>query len=101
MLAKRSKPSPRGRLGYGCAPGEPVVATTIHVNAETFEMLGNVAFVREIANVAKAVHGRKVRHRDRNQSVAAVIEELIERHRAELEAEARTVKGGPRRTKGT
>jgi len=84
--------------GYGCAPGEPVVAITIHVNAETFEILGNVAFAREIVNVAKASHGRKVLRRDRNQSVAAVIEELIERHRAELEAEARTVKGGPKGT---
>jgi len=75
-----------------------VVAATIHVNAETFEMLSNVAFAREILNVAKAAHGRKVRLRDRNQSIAAVIEELIERHRDELEAEARTVKGGPKGT---
>jgi hypothetical protein len=96
MRMKQAKPSPRGRLGYGCAPGDPVVATTIHINGQTFEMLSNVALSREFANVAKASHGVKVKLRDRGQSVAAVIEELIERHRDELEDEARLVKGGPR-----
>jgi len=93
---KRAKPTPRGRLGYGCKPGETIVATTIHVNGQTFEMLSNVALAREFTNVAKASHGAKIRLRDRSQSVATVIEELIERHRTELEAEAAMVKGGTR-----
>ncbi len=97
MRMKQAKPSPRGRLGYGCVPGEPVVATTIHVNGETFEILSNVALARELTNVAKSSHGTKVESHDRGQSVATVIEELIYRHRAEFEAEAKLVMGGPRR----
>ena len=96
MLMKKATSSPRGRLGYGCKPGDPVVATTIYVNGETFEMLSNVSLAREFANVAKSSHGIKVKLRDRCQSMATVIEELIERHRDELEAEAKMVKGGPR-----
>ncbi len=98
MLPKAAKATRKAGLGYGCKPGEPVVATTIHINAETLEMLGNVALARALENVAKASHGRKVRQRDLALSVAAVIEKLIEDHREEFEAEARLVKGGPRKS---
>ena len=41
---------------------------------------------RESANVAKAFHVIKVKPRDRDRSVAAVIEGLIEHHRPALGA---------------
>ena len=75
------------------------VATTIRVSSEIFEILSDAALAREIANVAKAVHGQKVKRRDRNQCVAAVIEELIERHRDELETEGGTVRSSRSRRK--
>ncbi len=47
---------------------------------------------REIANVAKASHGIKVKPRDRDRSVAAVIEGLIEHHRPALEVEGEEIR---------
>ena len=97
MYTKVARTARKADLGHGCKAGEPVVAATIHINAKTFDMLVNVALARALNNVAKASHGRKVLKRDLSQSVASVIEELIECHREELEVEAHMVKGGPRR----
>jgi len=88
--AKRAKPTKKAtrrpaRTSSG--PADVRVALTIHVSGETFEILGDAALAREIDNVAKASHGQKVKMRDRNQCIAAVIEELIERRLNELEIE--------------
>ena len=61
-------------------------------------MLGNVALARDLGNIAKASKGGKVRKLERRQSVATVIEKLVADHREELEAEARMVRGGPRKS---
>ena len=81
------------RQGKG-VPAEARVAMTIHVSGETFEIHGDAALAREIDNVAKASHGQKVKRRDRNQSIAAVIEELIERRLTELEIEGELIRAG-------
>ena len=75
-------------------PAKVRVATTIHFSVETFEILGDAALAREIDNVAKASHGQKIKRRDRNQCIATVIEELIERHLNELEIEGELIRGG-------
>ena len=80
-----------------CGPAEARVAMTIHVSGETLEILGDTALAREISNVAKASHGQKVKRENRNQSIAAVIEELIEDHRDELEAESKGIRPGQAR----
>ncbi len=73
-------------------PADVRVALTIHVSGETFEILGDAALAREIDNVAKASHGQKVKMRDRNQCIASVIEELIERRLNELEIEGELIR---------
>ncbi len=93
MRAKQAKPQAPGRAKRGRRLGDVSVAATIHVSGETFEILSNVALAREIANVAKASRGYKVKPRDRDRSVAAVIEGLIEQHRPALEAEGEEIKG--------
>ena len=75
------------------------VTTTIRVSGETFEILSDAALAREITNVARASHGQKIKRRDRNQCIAAVVEELIERHRKELEAEGELIRSGRTRRK--
>lgn len=89
----KSQGKPKGR------PGEARVATTIHITTDTLELISDAALAREIANVAKASHGQKVKRRDRDQCVAAVIEELIERHREELEVEGGTIRSSRTRRK--
>lgn len=95
MAAKSAKPAKKAARRPAKARGKPAkvrVATTIHFSGETFEILGDAALAREIDNVAKASHGQKVKMRDRNQCIASVIEELIERHLKELESEGELIR---------
>jgi len=77
-----------GKSGGGKSGGDKV-AVTVRVNRDTFDLLQNVALGHEFAKVATASRGGRVAPRDRSQSVAAVIEHLIERHRDSLEADDR------------
>lgn len=89
--AKRAKPAKKAARLPARARAKPAdvrVALTIHVSGEAFEILGDAALAREIDNVAKASHGRKVKMRDRNQCIATVIEELIERRLNERRSRA-------------
>lgn len=79
--------------GSGKAGGDRV-AVTVRIDRDTFELLQNVALGHEFSKVATASRGGQVAARDRNQSVAAVIEHLIERHRDSLKAEDRLTLGG-------
>ncbi len=93
--AKRVKPAKKATRRPARARRKPAkvrVALTIHVSGETFEILGDAALAREIDNVAKASHGHKVKMRDRNQCIASVIEELIERRLNELEIEGDVIR---------
>ncbi len=90
--AKPAKKATRRPARARCKPADVRVAMTIHVSGETFEILGDAALTREIDNVAKASHGQKVKMRDRNQCIATVIEELIERHLNELEIEGDVIR---------
>ena len=90
--AKPAKKATRRPANARGGPGKARVAMTIHVSGETFEILGDAALAREIDNVAKASHGQKVKMRDRNQCIATVIEELIERHLNELEIEGDVIR---------
>lgn len=92
MQAKQTKPQAQGCAKRGRLPSDVSVAATIHVSGETFEILSNVTLARESANVAKAFHVIKVKPRDRDRSVAAVIEGLIEHHRPALEAEGEEIR---------
>lgn len=65
------------------------VAVTIRISRDTFELLQNVALGHEISKIASVSQGKRVTPRDRTQSVAAVIEALIDRHRDSLEADDR------------
>ena len=97
MAAKPAKPAKKATRRPARARAKPAkvrVALTIHVSGETFEILGDAALAREIDNVAKASHGKKVRRRDRNQCIASVIEELIERRLNELEIEGELIRAG-------
>lgn len=96
--AKQSKRSVREQTGQTVA--KKSVATTIHVSRETLELLRDVALARELAHVADASSSVRIRikARDRTYSVSSVIEDLIERHRAGLEAEAELLRGRPRGT---
>ena len=96
---KQARPKTRTPARSKGRRGEVRVTTTIRVTGETFEILSDAALAREITNVAKASHGQKVKMRDRNQCVAAVVEELIERHRDELEAEGELIRSGRTRRK--
>ena len=91
--AKTAKPASRWPAKARGGPGKARVAMTIHVSVETFEILGDAALAREIDIVAKATHGQKVKRRDRNQNIAAVIEELIKRHLTELKIEGEVIRG--------
>lgn len=99
VKVKQAKPRAPGRVPArrGCWPSEVSIATTIHVSGETLEILSNVALARELASVAKASHGIKVKPRDRDRSVAAVIEGLIEQNRPALAAEGEGMKVKRRR----
>ncbi len=99
MAGKPARPKARKSAKPKGGRGEARVLTTIHVSRDTFEMLSDAALAREIVNVARASHGQKVKMRDRNQCVAGVIEELIERHRTELEAEGELIRSGRTRRK--
>lgn len=79
---------PRQKGGRGSVnAGGDRVAVTVRISRDTFELLQNIALGHEFAKVATASRGGQVAPRDRTQSVAAVIEHLIERHRDSLEAE--------------
>ncbi len=99
MAGKLARPKARAPAKSKGGRGKVRVTTTIRVSGETFEILSDAALAREITNVAKASHGQKVKMRDRNQCVAAVVEELIERHRDELEAEGELIRSGRTRRK--
>ncbi len=73
----------------GAKSGGDKVAVTVRINRDTFDLLQNVALGHEFAKVATASRGGRVAPRDRTQSVAAIIEHLIERHRDSLEADDR------------
>ncbi len=90
---KPAKPASRQPVRARSKPAEVRVALTIHVSGEAFDILGDAALAREIDNVAKASHGQKVKWQDRNQSIAAVIEGLIERNLTELEIEGEMIRG--------
>ena len=92
--ANNSKKTKKRPAKAKCAPAKARVALTIHVSGESFEVLGDAALAREIENVAKASHGPKVKRHDRNQCIAAVIEELIERHLNQLEIEGEVIRAG-------
>ena len=96
MQGKYAKRSAPGRTG--CSSGEESVATTVHISRETLEILRDVALAREMADIAEASQGGKIKTRNRVYSVASVIEDLIERHRVDLGAEAELIRGGPRGT---
>jgi hypothetical protein len=93
MTVERTRHTAHGpdqRGGQGdVKSGGGKVAVTVRINRDTFELLQNVALGHEFSKVAAASRGDRVSHRDRYQSVAAVIERLIERHRDALEAEDR------------
>jgi len=95
MAAERQRRTaasgPRGGPGggQGAKSGGDRVAVTVHVSRDTFELLQNVALGHEFSKVAAASRGGLIAARDRTQSVAAVIEHLIERHRDSLKAEDR------------
>ncbi len=95
MPTKSAKPAKKAtkRLAKSMRkPAKVRVAMTIHVSGETFEILGDAALAREIDNVAKASHGQKVKMRDRNQCIASVIEDLIERRLNALEIEGELIR---------
>lgn len=77
----------RDRRPAGGGPGGEKVAVTVRLDRDTFELLQNVALGHEFSKVATASRRGEIQPRDRNQSVAAVIEHLILRHRDSLEAE--------------
>ena len=81
-----------------CSSREESVATTVHISRQTLENLRDVALVREMADIAGAARGGRIQKRRRVHSVASVIEDPIELHRLDLEAEAELVLGGPRGT---
>ena len=96
LMGKYAGRSARERTG-GSSDKESV-ATTVHVSRATLEILRDVALAREMADIAEASHGGKIKTRRRVYTVAAVIEDLIERNRVGLENEAELVRGGPRGT---
>ncbi|HEX9702573.1 MAG TPA: hypothetical protein VGA19_06935 [Rhodospirillales bacterium] len=69
--------------------GGDKVAVTIRIDRDTFDLLQNVALGHEFSKVGSLSQGKKVASKDRTQSVAAVVEALIERHRDSLVAEDR------------
>ncbi|MGH6661648.1 MAG: hypothetical protein ACREB6_08910 [Rhodospirillales bacterium] len=87
MRAERSRRPAGGPGQGGSKSGGDKVAVTVRISRDTFELLQNIALGHEFAKVAAASRGGRVAPRDRTQSVAAVIEHLIERHRDSLEAE--------------
>jgi len=91
MAAERQRQAAGGGQGggHGGKPGGDKVAVTVRLSRDTFELLQNVALGHEFSKVAAASRGGRIDPRDRNQSVAAIIEHLIERHRDSLEAEDR------------
>ncbi|MBI2587083.1 MAG: hypothetical protein HYW28_14620 [Rhodospirillales bacterium] len=97
MTTERTRPAaggPRQKGGRGSVnAGGDKVAVTVRISRDTFELLQNIALGHEFAKVATASRGGQVAPRDRTQSVAAVIEHLIERHRDSLEAEDRLSPG--------
>lgn len=96
---KTIKQGHRGRHGVAKLPSEAKVSATINMSRETFDMLSDAALAREIVKVAEASHGVKIPKQGRYQSVAALIEELIDLHRGELEAEGETVRNTRTRRK--
>lgn len=77
----------RDRRSTGGSTGGDKVAVTVRLDRDIFELLQNVALGHEFSKVATASRRGEIQPRDRNQSVAAVIEHLIQRHRDSLEAE--------------
>ena len=74
------------------------VAITLHLPVETVELLRDVALAHAMNNVAKGAKGRAgVKAKKLSESISTVIADMIEKHGAELEAEAKTVRGASRR----
>ena len=90
-----SKGKARQRYEFGTKVS---VAATIHVSGETSGILSKVALARESANVAKAFHVIKVKPRDRDRSVAAVIAGLIRAPPPGPGGRGRRYKGEARKT---
>ncbi len=95
MLAKPSADSEKGAAGRPAqGAGDDKVVTTIRVSRDTLEILRDAALARDIADVAEASRkGRRPKKPVRKHTVASVIEDLIERHRTELETEAMQIRG--------
>ena len=78
----------------------PSVAITLHLPVETVELLRDVALAHAVDNVAKGAKGAKGRGRvtSRNlfESISRVIADMLEKHAAELEHQAKTVRGASR-----
>lgn len=89
MTVDRTRQTARGAGQGAVKAGGDKVAVTVRIGRDTFELLQNVALGHEFSKVGAASRGGRVHPRDRNQSVAAVIENLIERHRDSLAAEDR------------
>lgn len=87
MATERNKRPTGGRTGGGAAGDK--VAVTVRIDRDTFELLQNVALGHEVSRVAAASRHGHLHPRDRTQSVAAIIESLVERHRESLAAEDR------------
>jgi len=75
----------------------PTVAITLHLPVETVELLRDVALAYAVDNVAKGAKGRgAVTGKKVSESISRVIADMIEKHAAELEGEAKTVRGTSR-----
>ncbi len=73
---------------------EDKVITTIHISLDTLDTLRDVALARDIADIAEATKiGGQPKKRVRQYTVASVIENLIENHRADFETEAMKIRG--------
>ena len=78
----------------------PSVAITLHLPVETVELLRDVALAHAVDNVAKGAKGAKgrgrVTSRNLSESISRVIADMLEKHAAELEHQAKTVRGASR-----
>ena len=74
----------------------PTVEVTLHLPVETVELLRDVALAHAMDRVAEGATGRGRGKGTGNmvaESISKVIAEMIEKHAAELEGEATTVRG--------
>jgi hypothetical protein len=94
----QTKPSSGSKTAPPERPGnlasENKVVTTIQIDRDTLDTLFDVALARDIADIAENTRrGRRPRKLLRHHTVASVIENLIENHRADFETEAMQIRG--------